>query len=667
MMVLLQLAEHSGTLVQRQQLIDQVWQGNEFVGNKALSNIIWQIRKILANAHPEQAETIETISKEGYRLLLPVEQLKPQATPDNTTAPSNKRFVILGVLSCLIILAFVIMLSETSQQSHGPVIHTFDSHELVRVTDEDGVETYPKLSADGAMLAYIWSGAEGRYGLYVKSLASPQSKRLIVESHSPLQSPDWSPNGEELVYSRQSENGDCELYRVNVATKSTQLLSSCASNFTGSHSWSHNGQWIAFAKGKSTSDEPGGIFLYNTRNNTTEQITFSGPQEYLPFDLSWSPNDDVLAYTKMSSITENEIFVLKLGDKPRQLTFEKAKVRGHTWAQGGKTIIFASNPKGKWALWQINVATGEIKPLGKQGKYFYPNYSADGQKLVFEQRSSTVNISKIQLHSGFIAKASTPFIESIGSDSDLNYGKTSGKLVFNSNRSGIRGIWLGQIGQKEVTQLGEANTEANYPVLSPSAKQVAYVSLGADKRFDQIFIVDVQTNQTRQLTKDLLPHLNPVWASDGQGIYSSAPINSVWNIWYYGLNGEPPRQITQNGGIYAQQSANGQTLYFTRFKQSGIWQLNLNSGEESLLVDSEYDNIQGNWILTDKGIYFFDRNSQNDLIKFYDSQSLKVSTVAELALKSVKNSVLAYLPEQSSLLYTHQGKHQGDIMLLQQP
>lgn len=540
--------------------------------------------------------------------------------------------------------------------------------ESTRITDENGMEKYPRISADGKKLAYIWHNDDGQYSLLVKSLQTPDDKTLLYQSETPLQSPAWSPSGSELVFAKQSQNGSCSLYKIDVQTRQADSIAPCAANFTGSHDWSNNGRWIAYARAKNDQGGAGGIFLYDTQSHTSRQITTSEANDYLPFDFNWSPDDKVLAYTKMSNLSKNEIILHPVGGQPKQLTFIQAKIRGHSWAKDGKSIIFTANSGGQWALWQVEVATGKLTELGKKGKFFYPDYAAAGNALVYEKRSSTVNISKIPLADNTVTKASMPFIESIGSDSDVNYSPTSKQLVFNSDREGIRGIWLGNLEDSVFKPLGQAQIEANYPVISPDGKHVAYVALGAQKTYDQVFIVDSQTNQFKQLSKDPLPHLNPVWSSDGQAIYSSAPQDSMWNIWYYALNGDTPRQITKNGGIYAQQSSKDKKLYFTKLKKTGIWQLDLKTGDERLLFDTLYNNIQGNWTLVENemqnGIYFFDRDHKADLIKYYDKPSGELSIVAELPQKSIKNSVLAYIPQQNALLYTHQGKRQSDIMLL---
>ena len=61
------LATRSGQVVSREQLVAQVWQGR-VVSEDAINNCIKKIRKAL-NDDPKQPQMIQTIPKQGYRLI----------------------------------------------------------------------------------------------------------------------------------------------------------------------------------------------------------------------------------------------------------------------------------------------------------------------------------------------------------------------------------------------------------------------------------------------------------------------------------------------------------------------------------------------------------------------------------------------------------------------
>ncbi len=71
MQVLIALAEGSGRVVTREELLATVWPG-VVVGDEALTQTIIKLRRALGD-HPRSPTYIETISKRGYRLIAPVQ------------------------------------------------------------------------------------------------------------------------------------------------------------------------------------------------------------------------------------------------------------------------------------------------------------------------------------------------------------------------------------------------------------------------------------------------------------------------------------------------------------------------------------------------------------------------------------------------------------------
>jgi len=109
--VLLCLHNKRDALVTREALIEEVWEGNFPVGDKALATAIWNLRKVFQDSNV----VIETIPKKGYRLSVvetqqphgfeinQVQQEKPQSMPMAQAFNTNKR------LSACCLLLFVLL------------------------------------------------------------------------------------------------------------------------------------------------------------------------------------------------------------------------------------------------------------------------------------------------------------------------------------------------------------------------------------------------------------------------------------------------------------------------------------------------------------------------------------------------------------------------------
>ena len=89
--VLLVLAEHSGAVVEREELLRRVWGSRAAVSDEPLTRCIAELRRAFGDSH--HAPTfIQTIPKRGYRLLSPVAQVavEPQRSAETPSSPQVK-------------------------------------------------------------------------------------------------------------------------------------------------------------------------------------------------------------------------------------------------------------------------------------------------------------------------------------------------------------------------------------------------------------------------------------------------------------------------------------------------------------------------------------------------------------------------------------------------
>lgn len=83
MEVLVMLASRAGEVIERDEILDVVWEGRA-MNDEPLNRCISQLRKVLQDS-PQKPEFIATITKVGYQLIAPVRPLEP-ATPDAAPA-----------------------------------------------------------------------------------------------------------------------------------------------------------------------------------------------------------------------------------------------------------------------------------------------------------------------------------------------------------------------------------------------------------------------------------------------------------------------------------------------------------------------------------------------------------------------------------------------------
>lgn len=166
-----------------------------------------------------------------------------------------------------------------------------------------------------------------------------ERERLVLESHAPIMSPAWAPNGEDIAY-------------------------------------------VSFETGRPA------IFLQNIVSGAREQLTnFPGINGAPAF----SPDGQKLALV-LSKDGNPEIYVMDL--RTRQLT----RVTDHfaidtepNWKADGQGLVFTSDRGGRPQIYELDLQSGRIARLTFRGDYnARPRLSLDGRFLVMVHRNEGI-------------------------------------------------------------------------------------------------------------------------------------------------------------------------------------------------------------------------------------------------------------------------------------
>jgi len=175
------------------------------------------------------------------------------------------------------------------------------------------------------------------------------------------------------------------------------------------------------------------------------------------------------------------------------------------------------------------------------------------------------------------------------------------RIVFASTRSGHQDLWLLELDQRaNVRRL----TDAALPVeearfdhsWSPDGRSIAYISNRADVWSDDLWLVDVESGQSRILTTDLMVSGTPVWSPDGSriAVYGTAKED----FWYTeldalflidiasGRSAAIPMQVDARGPGAPAWHPDGKALFFPVHQRGDVelWRVPVEGGVATRLT-----------------------------------------------------------------------------------
>lgn len=593
-------------IVSKELAIKSVWDGNEAVALKAFSNTIWLLRKAFKDLNIEE-DTINTISKVGYQLTLPVSEVTPTQQP--TKPLINTRSLIglsFGVLFTVIGLLY--WFGSASQQTLKK------DYIKVDLTNYEGIEEQAAVSNSGKYLAFMWQRGEESANLYIKDLDRPDSAlTLSVSSTDRVVSPAWSINDNYLAYATYSNSGQCHIKIKQLVTHTVQMLDSeCYFQpLRRIVNWSQvNEDILIYSKPVGSSVA---IFRFDLKTKEKTQLTFPGKNEvhYAPH---YSASDESLFYISEKSTAQKISLNMKTGDEVHSIISNKVSIVDLDVDTVGSRIFVNYADRGDFVISAIDYTTGKQELLQSGGLPSNLAFNSVRQSLYLSEHISKEYIAEIRLSDGKIMRK----VSSSHRDMYGRYNAKTKDILFLSNRSDYWSVWRNDgITSKNLTEeLGNATI----PSISPDGQYFAASIRDPETEEVHLYITDPLGKSFKQLDIQGLLAGNLSWSTDSQSVFFQVPDKGIFKV---NIHDNNIQQVTFDDEVYLMESPEGE-LYVSRLNTRGIWLYDPEVRSHTLVTEELEHYDYGSFFFMGDQLVFLKRSDDSDLLVTLEGPELKI-------------------------------------------
>ncbi|HVJ37530.1 MAG TPA: winged helix-turn-helix domain-containing protein [Stenotrophomonas sp.] len=653
MAVLRCLAEQSGQVVSREQLLAEVWP-DTLPTNDVVTQAITQLRKALQYAGDDagRAGYIETIAKTGYRLLAPVQwetgvpqqrtsgeapaladgsaSVAPMQPAPATSAahaltslPRRRRAlrwpVWLALLS-LVIVGVILVVGWHRYSRSSPVAAIDAGEDRVvgaprlpyrLITSGGAFDLTPTLSPDGSMVAFAsLSNQRPGTSIRIQTTSNSPSRELVVPGPGESDRlPAWSPDGRQLAFARQAEDGSC---RVMVATTNGAAgeheVARCDHTELLSFSWVPGRNALLFGS-MMGGGVAGGIRELDLDSGAWRDLQYGSRARDFDYAPKYSPDGKWIAFVRNPQL--GSIWVMPAsGGEARRLTHERAEIRGLDWLPDSSGVVFGRRVDSQSRLYRLDMESRRVYDLGLSDAES-PSISQDNGRLAFVQRRPQFALYRLQRSSARGAYQRERLFASNSRDAQPMVSPDARQLAFTSDRSGEYALWWAELSRPDTLHpVPGLVPETRQPIdWAPDSRTLLAVGRDAEGRA-QLYEVTPAESRVNALPLPVPRPLQGLHVGDPSRlmVLVSEPQGDATLI-LYDRTQQPWRELARLQDVsQARYDPDSRQVFFTRFSSSGLWRIGEDLAPASLAnVDSEAPARwrYRTWALADQGHAFY--------------------------------------------------------------
>jgi Tol biopolymer transport system component/DNA-binding winged helix-turn-helix (wHTH) protein len=580
------LVENSGHLLEKEILLEKLWP-DTVVEEGNLTTYISQLRKALGENGNSQSY-IETVPRRGYRFVAEVKEISPLSAPEFSASELEIESEIVHPVSFLqeaIPLKPSIVAPPTSAKFFGakfkfyllPIFlltalgaswfigkkvfpaknsSPFQDISISRLTT-NGRVPMAAISPDGKYVSYIVKDG-AHESLWLRQTATTSNVQIIPPAETMFLRPTFSPDGTQIyfvVYESSFVEGATKigvLYRIpSLGGTPNKILEDIDSHIA----ISPDGKKISFIRNFPAEKECA-LMIANTDGSEIRKLTTRKfPENFsMPDGPSWSPDGKTIACAIFNRVAEESYF----------------RVAGYNVESGAETIF--NEQKWHWMgqiSWLedgsgliVNAWDVRSKAISDQ-IWFVPNSKGEVRKIT----NDINNYHGLSLASNVISL-----------------------VTVQSTR--LSRIWILPDGDSSkataiTSGIGDSYSEFLGLAFTPAGKIVYGTQASGNS---DIWVMDADGKNQRQLTTEPHSDLSPSLSRDGNVVVYSSYRDGVPHVWKMNPDGSDPQQITKGRGeTEAIITPDGQWILYSEEGQEAktLWKIQLDGASAPVQITGQ--------------------------------------------------------------------------------
>lgn len=448
-------------------------------------------------------------------------------------------FVIILTLAVLIPLMITSAIFGVRKLSGVPQgQETFERMRLTKITNTANAERgLVAVSPDGKWVAYVVQNDDQR-ALWVRQAAVSGGVQIVPPAKADFQGLTFSRDGNYIYYSVSGRSGLTEINMISVLGGETRRI---IEDGGGPVSFSPDGKRFAFIRGEKT------LFIADADGSNMRTVTEvqGGMGWWLP---TWSPNGTSIICAVFSPRDTYVHLVDVSVDDGTQKELSQTRwlrINGIAWLPDGRGFLFIGRDlETKLSqIWKMTYPDGQLSRVTNDlSSYQGLSLTADASAAVSVQENRIANIWTAPEKNPEVLQKITSEVSRDEGLSGIGWSP-DGRIVYTTRITGSQDIWIVDRDGGNNRQL-TFNSGANFwPVVSPDGKYIVFVS-DRSGVYD-LWRMSIDGSGAVRLTEGPPMEGLPDITGDGKSIiYQLTDSNNKTTIWKIGINGGNPVQLT---------------------------------------------------------------------------------------------------------------------------